>query len=55
MKTSYADKYLDLVALGNLADMMSLKSYETKYLINKGFKNIKIRLFIIWLKKMLLN
>lgn len=41
MKTSYADKYLDLVALGNLADMMSLKSYETKYLINKGFKNIK--------------
>ena len=43
MKTSYANDFLDLVALGNMADMMSLKSLETKSLINEGFKyeNIK--------------
>lgn len=40
---NYADNYLDLVALGLTADMMSLQSFETKHLINKGFedKNIK--------------
>lgn len=32
------DRYLDLVALGLVGDMMSLKSIETKHLINKGFK-----------------
>lgn len=35
--TSYADYYVDLVALGNTGDMMSLTSIETKHLINKGF------------------
>lgn len=34
----YANKFLDLVALGNMADMMSLQSIETKHLILKGFK-----------------
>jgi single-stranded-DNA-specific exonuclease len=40
---NYAENYLDLVALGNMADMMSLKSIETKTLIFEGFKakNIK--------------
>lgn len=38
MGVSYADDYLDLVALGMDADMMSLKSFETKHLINKGFE-----------------
>lgn len=38
MKTNYADRYLDLVALGNTADMMSLREFETKHLITKGFK-----------------
>lgn len=37
MGEDYADKYLDLVALGLTADMMSLTSIETKHLINKGF------------------
>ena len=37
MGVDYADKYLDLVALGLTADMMSLTSIETKHLINKGF------------------
>lgn len=43
MEKSEANKYLDLVALGNMADMMSLKSYETKYLINEGFKQENIK------------
>lgn len=40
--TNYAQNYLDLVALGNISDMMSLRSFETKHLIFKGFepKNI---------------
>jgi len=36
--TNHADKYLDLVALGDTADMMSLQSFETKHLINRGFE-----------------
>lgn len=36
LNTSYADKYIDLVSLGNMADMMSLLSPETKHLIQKG-------------------
>ena len=38
MGANYADNYLDLVALGMDADMMSLTSFETKHLINKGFQ-----------------
>ena len=38
MKTDYANNYLDLVALGNISDMMSLRSIETKHLIFKGFE-----------------
>lgn len=38
MNTDFADRYLDLVALGNTADMMSLRELETKHLITKGFK-----------------
>ena len=38
----FSNKYLDLVALGNMADMMSMKSIETKYLINKGFEGNNI-------------
>lgn len=36
-----ANQYLDLVALGNDADMMSMLSIETKHLINKGISNVK--------------
>ena len=38
LNKDYANKYLDLVALGNTADMMSMRSLETKHLINEGFK-----------------
>ena len=40
LNTNYAENFIDLVALGNMADMMSMKSKETKYLINKGFSCI---------------
>ena len=40
--TDYAQNYLDLVALGNTADMMSLQSIETKHLIIKGFREENI-------------
>lgn len=40
MNTDYANHYLDLVALGMVADMMDLREFETKHLINVGLKNI---------------
>lgn len=36
----YADEYLDLVALGNISDVMNMTSFETRYLVNEGLKNI---------------
>lgn len=41
LNVNYANNYLDLCALGNTADMQSLRSIETKHLINKGFQNIQ--------------
>lgn len=38
--TDYADYYLDLVALGNIADSMSMKELETRYYVNKGLSEI---------------
>lgn len=39
----YANELLDLVAIGNCGDMMSLRSHETKYLIAKGMKRDNIK------------
>lgn len=41
LNKDYANQYLDLVALGNDADMMSMTSIETKHLINKGLKQVQ--------------
>lgn len=43
LKIDKANNYLDLVALGDCADMMSMTSFETKHLITKGIldENIK--------------
>ncbi len=41
MGQDIADNYLDLVALGLIADMMDMTELETKHLINKGLANIK--------------
>ena len=46
LQTNYADNYLDLVALGNCADMMSMTSIETKHIENKGFQNLKNPFFV---------
>lgn len=35
----FANRYLDLVALGNVADMMDIRELETKHLITKGFRD----------------
>ncbi len=37
---NYADEFLDLVAIGMIADMVSLREMETKYLINEGILNV---------------
>lgn len=41
MNVDYADQFLDLVALGMIADMMDLRDFETKHLINRGLQNIR--------------
>lgn len=43
MGKHYAEEYLDLVALGNCADMMDTRSIETKHIINKGFKQENLK------------
>ena len=35
----YADNLLDLCAVGNIADVMDLRSQETRYFVNCGLKN----------------
>ena len=40
LQKDFANNYLDLVALGNLADMVSCLSIETKHIIHKGLNNI---------------
>lgn len=40
-----ADKYLDLVALGNVADVMDLHERETRYFVYEGINNVN-NLFI---------
>lgn len=43
IEADYSNNFLDLVALGNCGDMMSLKSLETRHLIIKGFKKQNIK------------
>lgn len=38
---NFADDYLDLVAVGLVADMMSLKDFETHHLIKKGLLELR--------------
>jgi len=41
MGCDYANLFLDLVALGMVADMMDLRDYETRHLVDRGLKNIR--------------
>lgn len=40
---SHSDNYLDLVALGNISDVMDTASYETRYFIQKGIKQLALK------------
>lgn len=51
MGNNFAEEYIDLVSLGNISDMMSLKSFETKHLITKGLKKIKNPFFYYMVDK----
>ncbi|MGI6168444.1 MAG: DHH family phosphoesterase [Christensenellales bacterium] len=40
LNVKYADQFLDLVALGSIADVMDLRSLETRYYVLEGLKKI---------------
>lgn len=51
----YADQYRDLAALGLIGDMMSLRSFETRYIISQGLVPANIHnpfIFEMWQKNM---
>ena len=41
LSTDYAEDYLDLTAVGIIADVMDLKDFETRYLVSKGLSNVR--------------
>ena len=41
MGVDYADKFLDLVALGMVGDMMDLRDFETRHLVVRGLQQIR--------------
>ena len=43
--TDYADELIDLVALADIADVMSITSFSTRAVINVGLSNIKNKMF----------
>lgn len=43
-KVNFADQYLDLVALGTIADSANLSNLESRYLVLKGIKQIEDKL-----------
>jgi len=44
-QTNYAPQFLDLVALGTIADMMDSRVPETRYYCTEGLKKIKNKMF----------
>ena len=54
-QTDYANKFIDLVALGNIGDMMDLRSPETRYVVSKGLEPNNIQnpfIYGMWQKNM---
>ena len=41
LNVNNSEQFLDLVALGMVADMMDLRDYETRHLVTKGLANIR--------------
>jgi single-stranded-DNA-specific exonuclease len=40
LSVQYAPQFLDLVAVGMIADMMPLNNYETRYMVSEGLNHI---------------
>ena len=51
LNVDYANQFLDLVALGMIADMMDLRDFETRHLITRGLENIRNSYFNGMIKK----
>lgn len=51
LNQNYADYFLDLTALALISDMMDLKDFETRHLINKGLKQINNPFFNLMVQK----
>lgn len=47
----YADKMLDIVALGNISDVMDMRECETRYYVDLGLSKIKSKLFKALIEK----
>lgn len=51
LNVNYANDFLDLVALGEIADVMDFRFFETKHLIQKGLQQIKNPYFKMMVEK----
>lgn len=47
----YADKMLDIVALGNISDVMDIRECETRYYVDLGLSKIRSKLFKALIEK----
>lgn len=47
----YADKMLDMVALGNISDVMDMRECETRYYVDLGLSKIRSKLFKALIEK----
>lgn len=47
----YADKMLDIVALGNISDVMDMRECETRYYVDIGLTKIRSKLFKALIEK----
>lgn len=45
-----ADNFLDLCCVGNVADVMDIRNFETRYLINQGISNFKNKFLVALVK-----
>lgn len=45
-----ADNFLDLCCVGNVADVMDIRNFETRYFINQGISNFKNKFLVALVK-----
>ena len=48
---NYADDFLDIVALGNISDVMDMREFETRYYVDLGLNKISSKLFKALIEK----